>query len=279
LRIRGGRPIKQALISRGHRFKSDTDTEVLAHLIEENLRYGEKAILKALKQVRGTYGLAIMVADWPDRIILARSSSPLIIGVGTGENLVASDASAFIGRTRDVIYLNDGEGAVLTKDNIRLFNISGELTLSANNFPLKMPTRHSGGERSQAENISARKEKLEWGIDDAQKGSYPHFMLKEIFEQPESIENSFRGRLIRNEGLAKLGGLENIKNQIKNINRVTITACGAAYLAGLIGKYMIEEYSGVQCDAELASELRYRSAISKCQNLAIVAISQAVFES
>jgi len=100
-------------------------------------------------------------------------------------------------------------------------------------------------------------------------------MLKEIFEQPESIENSFRGRLIRNEGLAKLGGLENIKNQIKDINRVTITGCGTAYLAGLIGKYMIEEYSGVQCDAELASELRYRSAISKCQNLAMVAISQS----
>ena len=193
--------LKDALISRGHKFKSDTDTEVLAHLIEENLRYGEKAILKALKQVRGTYGLAIMVADWPDRIILARSSSPLVIGIGIGENLVASDASAIVGRTRDVIYLNDGEGAILTQNKVKLFNISRlhqDYGGQAKFRDLNVPNKNL--------NILKRKEKLEWDIGDAQKGGYPYFMLKEIFEQPESIENSFRGRLIRNEGLAKLGG-------------------------------------------------------------------------
>jgi len=271
--IENYKALKQSLISRGHKFKSDTDTEVLAHLIEENMRYGEKAIPKALKQVRGTYGLAIIIADWPDRIILARNSSPLVIGIGIDENLVASDASAIVGRTRDVIYLNDGEGAILTQDNVKLFNISrlhqdcgGQAKFR--NFSPK-------ADSSLTEKISERTEKLEWNLDNVQKGGYPHFMLKEIFEQPESIENSFRGRLIRNEGLAKLGGLESIKNQLKDINRVTITACGTAYLAGLIGKYMMEEYSGVQCDVELASELRYRSAISKCQNLAMVAISQS----
>ena len=262
--IENYRELKNGLIFCGHKFKSETDTEVLAHLIEKNLRYGpELAVVKSLKSIKGTYGLAVLFSDYPDRIIAARNSSPLVIGIGNGERLIASDASAILNRTQDVIYMNDGEAAVITKNNIKIFNIS--------KFSAK------GGSASGRKNLdtSKRIEKLEWNIDDVQKKGYPHFMLKEIFEQPESLTNSLRGRIIKNSGLAKLGGLEGIKNQLKEINRIIISGCGTAYLAGAIGKLMIEELSGIPCEVELASELRYRNASVNGRNLAMVAISQS----
>lgn len=207
-----------------------------SHLIEENLRYGEAAIARMLKRVRGTYGLVIMAINWPDQITAARSSNPLVIGLGKNENIIASDTSAISELTKNVIYMNDGEMAVLTKNNVELFNI-----LEFKNL-----------------NISIRKKKLELNSQDVQKNGYPHFMLKEIFEQPKSITNSFRGRIAKKEGNVKLGGLENVKERLRNINRLVITGCGTAYLAGTIGKLMIEELSGIPCEAELASELRYR---------------------
>ncbi len=255
--IENYKPIKEVLIRRGHIFKSETDTEVLAHIIEENMRYAnfKEAVAMVQKQVRGTYGLAVMEADWPDRIIAIRNSSPIVIGIGNGENILVSDASAIIGRTKDIVYMNDGELAVLTKDNIKLFSIKSGFVSS--------------------ENISGRKEKLEWKLDDTKKDGHPHFMLKEIFEQPESILNSFQGRLVKEEGDVKLGGLERVKDRLKKIDRIIFTGCGTAYLAGTVGKLMIEEVSGIPCEAELASELRYRNIFQDSQNLAIVAVSQS----
>ncbi len=266
--IENYKPLKESLISRGHKFKSETDTEVLSHLIEENLRYAKnenslkEVFIKSLKPVKGTYGLAVMLADWPDRIIAARNCSPLIIGLGKNENIIASDASAILGRTKNVVYLNDGEIAVLTKDKVKLFNVP--------RFPY-----YGGQAKFQNLDISKRKERLDQVFEKTQKNGYPHFMLKEIFEQPESLANSLRGRVIKNKGLAKLGGLETVKNRLKNIKRLMITGCGTAYLAGTIGKLMIEELAGIPCEAELASELYYRPDIKYRQNLAMVAISQS----
>ncbi|MDO8676358.1 MAG: glutamine--fructose-6-phosphate transaminase (isomerizing) [Candidatus Azambacteria bacterium] len=271
--------LKEALISRGHKFKSETDTEVLSHLFEENLRYVKNeddfigAVNGVLGQVKGTYGLAAIFADYPDKILIAKNSSPLVIGIGKEEYLVASDASAIVGRTKDVIYLKDGEGAILTRNNIKLFNILHLRQNYSKPFSTILPSQQAVG--SQDLNILNRKEKLDWDVDDIQKNGYPHFMLKEIFEQPESISNSLRGRLIKNEGSTKLGGLENVKERLKNIDRLIITGCGTAYLAGMVGKYMIEEYVGLPCDIELASELRHRNLFSNSQNLAMVAISQS----
>ncbi|MBI2635254.1 MAG: glutamine--fructose-6-phosphate transaminase (isomerizing) [Parcubacteria group bacterium] len=282
--IENYKSLKGVLIRHGHIFKSETDTEVLAHIIEENLRYVDfkQAVAMALKQVHGTYGLAVMAADWPDRIITARNSSPLIIGIGSDENLIASDASAIIGRTKDVIYMNDGEIAVLTKYNVKIVDISAYVN------PISfLSTSHNKIYRQDEKNakvkvsrfkyldISKRKEQLKWKLSDAQKGGYEHFMLKEIFEQPESISNSFRGRLVKEDGNVKLGGLESVKNKLKEINRIIVTGCGTAYLAGIIGKLMIEEASGIPCEVELASELRYRNPPADGQNLAMVAISQS----
>ena len=252
--IENYRELKNDLIFCGHKFKSETDTEVLAHIIEKNLRYGpELAVVKSLKSIKGTYGITVIFADYPDRIIAARNSSPLVIGIGNGERLIASDASAILNRTQDVIYMNDGEAAVITADSINFLNIKKFKNLDT----------------------SKRIEKLEWNIDDIQKNNFPHFMLKEIFEQPKSIMDSFRGRLVKNEGLAKLGGLESVKNQLQKVERFIITGCGTAYLAGMLGKLMIEELSGIPCEVELASELRYRSDVNYRQNLAMVAISQS----
>lgn len=262
--------LKEDLIFRGHKFKSETDTEVLSHLIEENSRYDpELAVIKSLKSVKGTYGLTVLFSDYSDRIFAARNSSPLVIGIGNGERLIASDASAILGRTKNVIYMNDGEMAVIAADNIKLLNISRFKRLTVSKF------KDLNISRFQDLNISKRKEELEWKLDDAQKGGYEHFMLKEIFEQPESILNSFRGRLVKEKGDVKLGGLESVKDKLKKINRIIITGCGTAYLAGTIGKLMIEEVGGIPCEVELASELRYREMANNYQNLAMVAISQS----
>ena len=241
----------------------------MAHLIEENLRYAKNdagiktAIINAIREIRGTYGLAIIINAWPDKLILVKNASPLVIGVGDGEYLAASDASAIMERTRNVIYMQDNEMAFLTKKGFKLFNISLPEKTSRKKMDLKNI------------NVSNRKEKLELTSNSAQKSGYPHFMLKEIFEQPESIENSLRGRLIKSRGLARLGGLESVRDRLKRIERIIITGCGTAYLVGLVGKHMIEELTGIPCEAELASELRYCSNFANCQNLAMVAISQS----
>lgn len=248
--IENYKQIKDRLIKKGHKFSSQTDTEVLPHLMEEYSNYTlEEAMRRALQVVRGTYGIAAISKKDPHKIVAARMSSPLLIGVGEGEYMIASDPAAVLSHTNKVIYLEDGDIAVLTKSGFRIADLNREAQV-----------------RPATE--------VEWGIEEAQKGGYSHFMLKEIFEQPESLENSIRGRLIQDEGMARLGGLERVKEKLREINRIHILACGTAYHAGLVGEYMLEEYAGIPTEVDFASEFRYRKPILDKNTLALF-ISQS----
>ncbi len=243
--------LKEKLIKRGHKFTSQTDTEVMPHLIEEYSKdYTlEEATRRALQLVKGTYGIAVISKKDPHKIVAARMASPLLIGVGEEEYMVASDPAAVLAHTNRVIYLEDGDIAVLTKGGFRIANLKREVQ--------KRP-----------------EQELDWGLEEAQKGGYPHFMLKEIFEQPEALENSIRGRLIQDQGMACLGGLEPVKARLREIDKVRIIACGTAYHAGLVGKYMLEEYAGIPVEVDFASEFRYRKPILDKNTLAVF-ISQS----
>ena len=236
--------LKEELEKEGCKFISKTDTEVLAHLIEKYFQGNlEEAVRKALKKVQGTYGIAVIARDDPQKIVVARLSSPLLIGTNDGEYIIASDPNAILPFTKKVINMEDNEIATITPDNF---------------FIMK--------EREP--------ETLEASSEDVQKGDYPHFMLKEIMEQAETIANPLRGRLIEEEGLAKLGGLEPVKGKLKELKRLNIIACGTAYLAGLVGEYMLEEYAGIPTEVDYASEFRYRKPIIN-KDTAILAISQS----
>ncbi len=238
--------IKKKLESLGHIFKSQTDTEVIAHLIEEFYKDTgnfEISVQLALSHIEGTYGVAIISSVEPDKIITARKGSPIIIGVGDNEYVVASDASAIVGITRNVIYLEDGEMAILMKSGVNIKSISENPALSGQNSPM-----------------DERIHELTFSLEEIEKGGFPHFMLKEIFEQPESIQNSMRGR-ISEDGSVKLGGLTGVMDKILNARRFIITACGTSWHAGLVGKYMIEQYAGIPVEVEYASEFRYRNPV------------------
>lgn len=245
--------LKEKLEKEGHKFISETDTEVLPHLIEKfysgNL---EEAVRRALKLVKGTYGIAVISKNDPNKIVVARNSSPLLVGIGKDEYIVASDASAIAGYTKNVVYLNDGEIGIIAPGDFQI------LTLD------KQPAKKDIKE-------------LEWDIEEAEKGGLDYFMLKEILEQPETIENAIRGRLIIKEGLTKLGGLESAEKRLRKIRRIIIIACGTSYHAGLIGEYMLEEYAGIPTEVEYASEFRYRKPVLNPPpgGTAIVAISQS----
>jgi len=243
--------LKENLEKKGHKFSSETDTEVIAHLIEEfNKKTDFKnAVIKTLKIIKGTYGLAIINKKEPQKIIIARLGSPLILGIGQDEYIVASDASAIIRHTKEVIFLEDGEMAIITPENYEIFN---------------------------AQNKAVDKEAttLDWSLEKAEKQGFEHFMLKEIFEQPTSISDAVRGRLVVGDGLAKLGGLKDISEKLRAIERIIIVSCGTSYHAGLVGEYMLEEYAGIPVEVEYASEFRYRKT-QLDKNTAIIAISQS----
>jgi len=251
--IENFRDLKDKLIRNNHKFSSDTDTEVVAHLVEDFMNDKatsfEEAVRLSLKSIVGTYAFTIIYADHPGKIIVARNSSPLLIGLGDEIKFVASDASAILPHTRNVVYLEDGEFAILTKNDFRIANLDRKAI-----------------ERSH--------EKIEWSPDAVKKNNFPHFMLKEIYEEPEAVENAIRGRLVIRDGLAKLGGLETVEKDLRNINRLIITACGTAYLAGQIGEYMIEESGGISAEIEYASELRYKKNSLNAKT-ALLAISQS----
>lgn len=235
--IENYREIKEKLTEKDHKFVSETDTEVIPHLIEHFFRGNlEGAVRKSLKYIKGTYALAIISKEDPDKLVLAKNSAPLLIGLGDNEYIAASDPSAVITHTKKVIYLDDGDIAVLTPKEIIIQDINQN-------------------------RISKTVNEIDWNLEEAQKGGYPHFMLKEIMEQPETITNTLRGRLIPESGLAKLGGLETVQDKIKEIERFNIIACGTAYYAALVGRYMLEEYAGIPCEADFASEFRYRKPI------------------
>lgn len=242
--IENFKELKNLLLKKGHKFSSDTDTEAVAHLIEDFENKGasfEESVRLALKSIVGTYALAIIHADHPGKIIIARNSSPLLVGFSDDVKYVASDASAILPHTRKVVYLEDGEFAVLTSKDFRIATLDRKA-------------------------IEREHEKIEWSEDQIKKSNlstgsqkFAHFMLKEIFEEPEAVENATRGRLILKDGLAKLGGLESVEKDLRKINRLIITACGTAYYAGLVGEYMLEEYAGLAVETEFASELRYKN--------------------
>ena len=250
--IENYRTIKQDLENKGYHFKSDTDTEVLTLLIDRFLFLGFdlcKSVQLALNEVVGTYGIAVIYKDEPDKIIVARKGSPLVLGLGNNENFVASDVSAILAHTKQVVYLDDGELAVVTKDNFNVKTIS---------------------------DIKIEKEVHEISItlDEIDKGGYSHFMLKEIMEQPESIRNSMRGRLLPEDGTAKLGGISDVIDRLVNSKRIIITTCGTSWHAALVGEYMIENFANIPTEVEYASEFRYRNPIINKDDTVLV-ISQS----
>src|SRR3989338_5781324 len=250
--IENWQELRQNLIAKGHSFISDSDTEVIPHLVEEHLKKSknfEKAALAALNDIRGTYGIAMQYKGEPDKLIAARMGSPIVIGIGKGERFIASDASPILPHTKKVVFLEDGEVAVLTPDSHTVYKLD-------------------------ASKVSRKPENIQWNAKEAQKGGYEHFMLKEIMEGPKVIEDTLRGRLLSEGGLAKLGGLESVANKLKKIERIIIVACGTAYYAGLVGEYMLEEHAGIPVEVELGSEFRYRKPVIN-ERTAILAISQS----
>ncbi len=244
--------LKNKLIKDGHTFTSSTDTEVLSHLIEHYLKEKnnfEEAVFAALHDVRGTYGLAVSYKKEPNKIIAARMGAPVVLGLGDNENFIASDPSPILRYTKNVIYLHDGEVAVLTPKKHQIYSLDKN-------------------------KIKRGYETIDWSIDQAQKSGYEHFMLKEIMEAQEVINNTIRGRLLVDKGLAKLGGLEMVAEKLRKMKRIIIVGCGTAYYAGLTGKYMLEEYAGIPVEVEAGSEFRYRKPIIDDTTLLLV-ISQS----
>lgn len=245
--------LRQKLTERGYTFRSDTDTEAVAHLVAYELgqlldaqaegelpdiddphRILVEAVRAATSQLRGTYGLAIVFRDWPEVIIAARLGSPLVIGVGDDEHFLASDGSPLAGHTDRIVYLADHEIAVLTAGTIRVLGRDSAL-------------------------VAHSVEALEIDASQVELGGFPHFMLKEIFEQPETIRNAMRGRLDKDQATAVFGGLNLEPRQLRSIDRMILTACGTSWHAALVGEYMIEEFARLPVEVEYASELRYRN--------------------
>ena len=231
--------LKNNLSALGYKFESDTDSEVFAHLIDSFLNKGydlSKSVQMALNEVDGTYGLAVIYSEEPDKLVAARKGSPLVIGIGEGENFIASDVSAILAHTKNVIYLDDGEFAVIYKDSYIVKTIADK-------------------------EIAKEIHEINMSIDEIDKGGYSHFMLKEIMEQPESTRNSMRGRLLMDEGSAKLGGLVDVIDRLVNSKRILISACGTSWHAALVGEYMLEQFARIPVEVEYASEFRYRNPI------------------
>ncbi|HPG40192.1 MAG TPA: glutamine--fructose-6-phosphate transaminase (isomerizing) [bacterium] len=244
--------LKKELQSKGHVFKTETDSETLCHLFEKLMEDGfdlVEAVRLGLSRVEGTFGLVIMSSNHPDMLIAARRGSPLVIGLGKGENFIASDAAPLVGHTTDVVYLEDGEMAVVTKTEMNVKTID---------------------DRPVNKSIVT----IDTDLQEIEKSGYAHFMLKEIMEQPQTLENTMRGRLLMQEGSAKLGGIGKDIESLLYARRVIITACGTSWHAALIGEYMFEELVGIPVEVEYASEFRYRDPVLGNDSV-VIAISQS----
>src|SRR6266511_114429 len=259
--------LKERLLQSGHQFRSETDTEVLAHLIGEHYAAlkGDvasaqpgsgidphpltRAVMGALKEVIGTYGIAVICSECPSLVVAARRGSPLIVGVGKGEHFLASDANALVAHTRQVVYLNDYDVATVTADRLQVDN------LGTTPAPLKFS-------------------QIEFGAEDADRGQFPHYMLKEIFEQPRAIENALRGRIDHDEATARFGGLNMTAAELRAVDQIVITACGTSWHAALVGEYLFEELAHIPVEVEYASEFRYRNAPIEKHTL-VLAITQS----
>ena len=258
--------LKQRLIAAGHKFHSDTDTEVLAHVIGEHydrIKSGPansngngsaqhklaQAVTSALTEVTGAYGIGVICSDYPDLIVGARRGSPLIVGVGEGENFLASDVTAVAAHTRKVVYLQDNDVVTITPDAFNVVN-PGEPT------------------------ANVRISQIEFDASAVEQGGYAHYMLKEIFEQPRTIANALRGRLDRDASTAKFGGLNMSLAELRSVDRIVITACGTSWHAGLVGEYLFEELAHIPTEVEYASEFRYRNPPLDMHTL-VLAITQS----
>jgi glutamine---fructose-6-phosphate transaminase (isomerizing) len=244
--------LKKKLSAEGYTFESETDTEVLAVFIGalyDKFKDLEEAVRIALSEVNGTFGLAVLSIHEPDKIIAARRGSPMVIGIGNDEFILASDASAIIQYTKQVVYLSENEMAIISRNGLVTKTIDNRLTKS-------------------------KVHELEWDIDNIEKNGFDHFMLKEIFEQPDTIRDAFRGRLLTHQGNVKLGGLRNVYDKLRNAKRLVITACGTSWHSALVGEYMIEALANIPVEVEYASEFRYRSPVISQDDI-VIAISQS----
>ena len=242
--------IKDRLVNKGHKFLSETDTEVLPHLIDDCYE-GDllQAVAAALKKIEGTFGIAVISSEHPGQIVTARKGSPIVIGIGENETIVASDISAIISYTDKVIFLNDNDIALIEKDKIDLRNID--------NVPVSREIAH-----------------IDWDPGSAEKGGFEHFMLKEIFEQPDALANAIRGRLDESLGTGTLSGLNLSAHDLVSINRIIIAACGTSLHAGMVGEYFFEDLADIPTEVEQAAEFRYRNPIINPGTF-ILAISQS----
>ncbi|KKH45817.1 glutamine amidotransferase [Methanosarcina sp. 1.H.T.1A.1] len=251
--------LKERLIGEGYQFKSETDTEVIAHLLHKHI-YGKPdgkeaqcellvGLREALKEIEGSYALGIISADEQGKLVLARKDSPLVIGLGKGENFAASDVTAFLNYTRDVIFVDDFETAVLSPSGVEIFDREGNLR-------------------------EKKIEKIEWDFEAAEKAGYEHFMLKEIHEQVTAIHDTLAGKVSELEGAIYLNELNLSEDEIRKLSRVQILACGTSWHAGLLGKYLFEQLAGIHCDIDICSEYRYRNPVMNEGTLAI-AITQS----
>jgi glucosamine--fructose-6-phosphate aminotransferase (isomerizing) len=245
--------LKIALMERGHTFKSETDTEVLIHLIEEvhqnnNVSF-EEAVRMSLTQVVGAYAIVILSKSNPNYLIGARKGSPMVVGIGENEHFIASDATPIVEYTRNVVYLNDGELVIIDNNN---------LTVKTIDNTIKTPYI----------------QELEINLESIEKGGFEHFMLKEIYEQPRSILDSFRGRTHINDGAITMAGIDKFEDKLKNIKRIIIVGCGTSWHAGLVGEYLFEDFARIPVEVEYASEFRYRNPVLDETDF-VIAISQS----
>src|SRR5580704_730507 len=248
--IENASSLRRKLEDLGHVFTSETDTEVLVHLIEAAFDGSlEDAVIEALHQVEGAYGIAVVSSRDPNKIVAARKGSPLLVGLGEGEHYVASDASAILAHTREVVYLHDGDLAVLDRSGYRIIGLDS---------------------LTQTRKVS----KIDWDLAQMERGGYAHFMLKEIFEQPQTVASTLAGRLLLNTATAKLAGTNLTDEDLLSIDNIVITACGTSWHSALIGEHMIEESARIPVEVEYASEFRYRNPIVNDRTLCIV-VSQS----